>query len=165
MKKESEYSIETLKRNETRRQRILDWLWAHGNGTFADLLAGINEQARNEGRTEYPMQVMRGTMATMLQKQEVAATGPRKALLFVPLVRTTEPAEAMRQRKLERNRTFMAKQQKEKVVATPPKSPCEPWRTRSRDLRDPFKDAPLPNQGGQGALQDKVSVNCAMAVC
>lgn len=179
MTKESAYSPAALKRAEDRRQRVLDYLWAHGNTTFAVIFAAMNEAAASEGRAEYPMAAMRGTMASMLQRGELAAYGPQKMLIFVPLVKTTEPAESMRERKLARNRKHATSNPRDRRSEATKAKHAELDREEVRKLNvkehakkhEPWKtihfagDTPqAPDSHGQGALRERVTVNCAQSI-
>lgn len=46
----------------------------------------------------------------------------------------------------------------DKPKPKPKQTKCEPWRTRSCDLRDPYTSSPIPNQGGQGSGRTRVYV-------
>ena len=173
MAKGCEYSIAALKRAEARRQAVLDWLWANGNAKFCDIFPALNAEQIKQGLAEYPMPAMRGTLASMLQKGELAATGPRKEQTFVPLVKTTEPAEAMRQRKLERNRKFCEGRVRDRSNDATKAKRAELDREEVRKLNikeharihEPWKtinfagDTPQAKDShGQGALREKATV-------
>lgn len=173
MRKEGEYSPAALKRAETRRQKILDWLWAHGSGKFAAMFEDINDEQQRAGLAEYPMPAMRGALASMLQRGEIAATGRRKDQTFVPLVKVTEPGESMRQRKLDRNRKFRgsnprdrtsdATKAKRAAIADEERAPRR-FAGQVTGGKTTYKSGDNPDirkqQRGQGAVREKVHVNC-----
>lgn len=161
----SDYSITTLKRAEVRRQKILDMLHATPGMGGGDIVIAM---------PEYTFESIRGAIANMLAKREIAGTWPKRAQTYIALVKTTESAESVRAARLartkehnkrnrdpeyqaayrEKKRQAEAKRAQRKHEA---KLAAEPWRTIHIVRAD---DPPLKNQGGQGALRRDVTVNC-----
>ena len=156
----SEYDMVTLKRAEVRRQKILDML--HEN-------PGMSGGSLVQALPEYKYESMRGAIANMLAKAEIAGTGPKRAQCYFPLVKTTHTAESVRAAKLARTNATNGKritdpeklkaqrERKRLERARERQQAAEPWRTVHIVRAD---DKPIQKQGGQGALRRDVTVNC-----
>jgi hypothetical protein len=159
-----QYDKATLMRSQERRQKMLDLLHATPGLDASGLIAAL---------PEYTLESVRGAIANMLAKSEIAATGPKRDRKYFALVTTTHSAASVLEAKYARNRVGNAKrdpetvnQARERKRATEAKraqrqrereAAAQPWRTVHIVRPD---DPPIKNQGGQGAVRSRVFVNC-----
>jgi hypothetical protein len=169
----SDYDITTLKRAEVRRQQILDLLHENPGMKGGDIVIAL---------PDYQFESIRGAIANMLAKREIAGTGPKREQVYFALVKTTISADAVRKAKLarsrlhnqtrdskysnaarERKRLAEAKRAQRKREA---ELAAQPWKIvhvsgnkRAMDGRT-LTDRPIEGQRGQGALRRDVCVNC-----
>lgn len=159
-----QYDKATLQRAEERRQKILDLLNAS---------PGLDYPGIQQHMPEYPPTSMRGAIANMLAKREIAAAGPKRGHVYFALVKTTHSAESVIDAKRARNQIGNSKRDPETLNAARERKriaeakrqqrkrdkelAAQPWRTVHIVKAD---DPPLKNQGGQGALRRNVFINC-----
>ncbi len=170
MSRRDEYGIDKLRRAEARRQAILDYLLANPWCGFDQLVSGL--QALPHPPHGITPVNMRGAIANMTKKREIAASGSPRNRSYIAVAARTETAEAIRQSHLDRQkrnnlknserysnlyRERKAAKDAEKQARATPKPTTEPWRTvhRSGDIPEITK-----NQRGQGAVRARVFVNC-----
>jgi hypothetical protein len=136
-----------LKSQQT-RQTILNHLHATKPAGCKDIAIAINigKNAVESG------------LRAMLQRGEIERLGAGQATRYKAIATTTVSAEQIIE-EMAAKRYGIADHNKAKAKAKQaPLKPCEPWRYRSKDYRNPYKDLPLQNQGGQGALRSTVFV-------
>lgn len=164
-KQPGQYSVAQLKRAEARRQAVLQYLNANGPSTFEQLCSVLPDQKEAS---------MRGAISGMLRIQEIAATGPKRAHVYIALVSTTRSAEHIRSEKTRKTNESSARQRKLSNVARDARREAKRIADREREdeLRknqcnvapghyrhDPDKFRHYPS-GGQGAVRRDVFVNC-----
>ena len=176
MKTDSRYDNSTLVAAQQARQSILDWLWANGPAPFAVMIADMEAKAEREIHS----QSLRGMMTSMVEKGEVAATGPKKKRVFIPVAKTTESAESIRAKKLESMRRYdrprdkkreaeKAKREAEKAAAVDQET-AHRARLKAEAARRGVTlhfagDTPQSRDSrGQGAVRERVYINCAMQI-
>lgn len=159
-----QYDKATLQRAQERRQTILDLL----NAT-----PGMNTAGLLQSMPEYTLANLRGSIANMLAKREIASSGSKRDHVYLALVQTTHSAASVLEAKYARNRvgnekrdpkTMNAARERKRIAEAKraqrkreAELAAQPWRTVHIVKHD---DPPLKNQGGQGALRRDVFVNC-----
>lgn len=161
-RRRDEYEPEKLLRAQARRQAILDYLHAHPCSMFYALLDALSKiDPPIDGVSPINM---RGTLANMLKKGEIAATGRPRQHQYIAIATVTESADELREKFLERQKKNNAKNyrptasaaRKAAVKATP----VNTW--NGGNIRHIGGSLPTgANQRGQGALRPRVTINCA----
>lgn len=176
-----QYDKATLQRAEERRQKILDLLNAS---------PGLDYPGIQQHMPEYHPTSMRGAIANMLAKREIAAVGPKRGHIYFALVETTHSAASIIDAKRARNKIGNARRDPKTIneardrpeiaIEKRAKRECERERKRIAEAKrqqrkrdkelaaQPWRtvhivkadDPPLKNQGGQGALRRNVFINC-----
>lgn len=167
--KRDDYAMPRLRAAQRRRQSILDFLRDHPWAPYDQLVDAV--RAAHPDIEPYSV---RGLVAAMLKKREIASSGSPRERSYMAVVAATETAEEVRAAYLLRQKIGNAKnaesynarkreQAKAKRQATPEAPPAveappekhdpEPWRTVYREGDNPdIRRA----QRGQGAVASGV---------
>ena len=175
MKTDSRYDNSTLVAAQQARQSILDWLWANGPATFAVMIADM------EAKAAVNRQSLCGMTTNMVEKGELAYTGPAKQRTFIAVARVTESAESIRHRKNERHRKYIASNPRDR--RTDEAKAAAATKAAGMDAEDTHRaklkaeaarrgvtlhfagDTPQSRESrGQGAVRERVYINCAMPI-
>lgn len=136
--------LEVLTENQERRQRILDFLNAHGPAYSSEIAAATGDSCA----------CVKATLKQMLPRGEICKEGTHRTARFTALVETTMSAQDM---------DAMIRAGKVRAPAKPKPKPqtAKPAEQRSVAAGGIHYsgDHPLKNQGGQGALRRSVFVN------
>jgi hypothetical protein len=157
------YSMETLKRAESRRQDVLDLLNANPGGASFDTIKNALPQHR--------LETLRGTVANLTARSEVAVSGSSRDKWYHAIAKTTHTAESVYRAKLDRTARNAKKKPAKKLTdeqtrqraerraqaAEEKRAAAEPWRMVYRSGDNP---AISKHQRGQGAVRQRVCVNC-----
>lgn len=152
-----QYTIETLKLAEQRRQAILDHIKAHPWCDY-DALVAVVQSAWPDADAN----VVRGAVANMLAKREICSTGAERDRTYLALADTTVSAEAVRNEYLDRKKTLRDTKAATKPVRkkAPPAEPptmkvIEPGRTRYSCGHT----KPANESRGQGDMRERAHVS------
>mgnify|MGYP001035279951 FL=1 len=169
--KRDEYTIASLRRAQFSRQAILDYLHANQWASFEAVLTALQRHPELNVNAVS----LRGAVANMLKKREIAASGHPRQRSYMALIEFTESAEAQRAAQLMRQKINNAKRYDEHAERT------QAARLRKKQETDEAKAAKSPkvnewnggsikhiggslppgaDQRGQGAVRQPVTVNC-----
>lgn len=169
--KRDDYSIDKLRRAQARRQAVLDFLQQNPWAGFDAILAAL---------PQWDAMHLRGAIANMLKKREIAASGLPRDRNYLALVTETETAENVRANYLSKKTeinlkhrdAYKAKYQARKAAgkaarakqeAPAPEPDTNTWRGGSIVYRSGDNPDISRTGGGQGALRQRIHINCHQA--
>jgi hypothetical protein len=133
--------MDVLVDSQHRRQRVLDFLNAHGAASVLQISAGTGDKHK----------LIIGTLALMRGRHEVESRGDKLAMRYVALATTTVSAQAM----YDAIRDAKTRKAAENAAEVPERASVS-----AGGVHKCGGNPPIKNQGGQGALRRAAHVNC-----